>query len=387
MLMPWVWCVGGGRLQEPLIREVASRGYRVFVGDANPLCHALQIPEAEVYLADTSNPEFHLHAVTAIAHDQHMEPSAVMTAGTDVGPTVARVANAFGLPGVPYDVAYRVKNKAQMRAATHLDHPWWSITQCTEYPCIEKPTMLSASRGVRMLTKSTQFKWKADTIWEELLTPHDEASTDWMVVDGYPIYVNGAHRWFADDRLGLEIGWVNPFIITPAIQSLAEIACARLGVKHGPFKMDLICDHRYGWTLLECATRWSGSFDHTVGATLSTGRNLSACLADYYLGGPFDSAYAFSHANVACHVCGYAPIVKGDYLITTEMLTTIKAGANVHDVIVLRWSGKAPTNLSERPLFIITMAGDPETAKVSAIASWQSWLEYERTMSLGGGDT
>jgi hypothetical protein len=206
-----------------------------------------------------------------------------------------------------------------------------------------------------------------------------------MVIEGYPTYVNGAHRWFADDTLGLEIGWLNPFCITPDIQALAEKATSRLGVREGPFKMDIINDSRYDWSLLECATRWSGSFDHTIGATLSTGRNLTAALVDYSLGLAFDTANAFSHADIKQHVCGYAPIVKGDYLITKEMVATLKEKAA--DVIVLRWSGKAPTNLAERPLFIVTTGPTADAAKQAAIDSWQSWLAYERTTNLGGGDT
>ena len=395
----WVWVVGGGRIQEPLIREYVARGFKVCVGDKDPMCWATRLSgeglPVEVYMVDTHDSHSQLEVVKSVTQGTPgapgfprippSPPRAVMTAGTDVGPTVSLIAETFNLPGVPYDVAYEVKSKPIMRQLVDTPHPWWSTWKPLEYPCVEKPWGSSGSKGVKVLWSDRDFKFKQGFLWEEYLQPHVEASTDWMMDGGYPVYVNGAWRWFDDDTFGLEVGWVNPFVLEPGVQDLAIRASRRLGVQEGPFKMDILRDKQYGWTLLECATRWSGSFDHTVGATLSTGRNLSAALVDYSLGLPFDPKYGFSQATIHQYAGAYTPPLKGEWKVTEEMLQSIKEEPGVVDVIPLRWSGGTVTTLAERPLFIFGVGSSIGSVREVTQAGWQRWREVERTVNLGGG--
>lgn len=396
MIPAMVWVVGGGRIQEPLIREFASRGKRVAVGDADPACWATRLAASglpiETFMVDTSDPEAHLAAVGAYLKFTGEPLEGVATAGTDAGPTVSLIAAAYGLPAAPYEVARRVKRKDLMREALGGDHPWFAETPL-EYPCIVKPVDESASRGVgvvagpadldRALGVARMASHSGKVLFEELLRGA-EVSTDWMVVDGFPIYVNGATRVFEGV---LETGWTNPFFPTLAVRDLAKGAAAALGVTTGPFKLDLIEDPRYGWCVLEAATRWSGSFDHTLGATLSTGRNLSAALADYALGLPFDTSMAFTYATVHRHAAGFTPLLRGPYRLTQTMLGEIALNLGVETVIPLRWTGMGVTNLAERPLFIIATGPTGPAAYGRARDAWQGWLSYEATMNLGGGDS
>lgn len=386
--MEWVWVVGGGVIQEPLIREFTNRGYHVCVGDKDPLCHAVTLTadnDVEVFEVDTHDPQAHLEAVEAYVKVTGSTPKGVMTAGTDVGPTVSLIANTFHLPGVPYDVAFEAKCKPIMRELVDLPHPWWSTSKPLAYPCVEKPWMSSGSKGVKVLWTPHDYHFRHGFLWEEYLTPHVEASTDWMVVDGYPIYVNGAHRWFDHDRETLEVGWVNPFVLESGIQELACRASRSLGVTEGPFKMDLLRDDRYGWSLLECATRWSGSFDHTLGASLSTNRNLSIPLVDYALGQPFNTEWAFSHSNIVQYAGAYTPPMTGEWLITDDMLQACREHPGVVDVIPMRWRGGTVTTLAERPLFIVGVGKSIDEVRQVTTGAWAHWLEVERTLNLGGG--
>jgi biotin carboxylase len=321
-----------------------------------------------------------------------------MTAGTDAGQSVAEVAAVFGLPASTPAVAQRVRDKAMMRQIMHLPHPWYRVNwngSSVQLPCIVKPADASASRGITRCTSAAQLDEalkkaraanhaSADVLIEEELWPHEEASTDWLVLYGAPIYVNGVARWFHDDPFAVEAGWINPFSITHEIVELAVAACERLGVTEGPFKMDIIKDARYGWCLLETATRWSGSFDHTVGAKLATGRDLTKALVDYSVGLPTDlAALTF---NKMRFVAMYAPILREGEHTSEQMLRTLKAQPHVEEVIATKPRAGTVETLADRPLFMFASGATQEEARRNAEEAWRSWREEERTMNLGGGD-
>lgn len=384
--MKWVYVAGGGVIQLPLIEEFTTRGYRVCVGDQDPLCPASKLDNVEVFLASSHNPHASLRLAQEYEKIQGEGPSGVMCAGTDVGPTVSLIAEHYHLPGVPFNIAVDVKDKLMMRDKVKLPHPWWDGREPREYPCVQKPRYLSGSQGVKVLRTPDDFTFEMDTLWEEILSPHEEASTDWFIDRGYPVYMNGAERWFSGETFGLEVGWVNPFIPPVEVYHLATHASRELGVHAGPFKMDLIRDSRYGWSLLECATRWSGSFDHTVGATLSTNRNLTATLVDYALGEPFDTKRAFAHVNIQRYVGCYTPQFTTPYQITKGMLEELRTQPHVIDVKVIKWSGEPTLTLRDRPLFIFASGNNSGSAKAHAMEAWLGWLELTRSMNKGGGD-
>jgi hypothetical protein len=148
--------------------------------------------------------------------------------------------------------------------------------------------------------------------------------------------------------------------------------------------MDLIHDARYGWCLLECATRWSGSFDHTLGAQWATGRNLSATLVDYALGRAFDPrVLVFEPTSfVACHT----PVVPRGTILGPSMVTTIRYQPEVVDVITTRSVAGDQTTLADRPLFVFARGHTKEAAAANARDAWQGYLDEVRTLNLGGGD-
>ena len=221
-----------------------------------------------------------------------------MSAGADIGPTVSALADEFGLPAVDYEVAVRVRNKAEMRKTLELDYPVWLVlpyndispemswkNQCKRYgvdpyPCVIKPLEKAGSRGVSLVRNP--FDWyraeksarNADLdcryylVEQYIENDFTEVATDNFVLPGGKIvYANAVKRYFSKDIFGLELGHINPFKLNTEMKRKISFAVKKLGVDFGPFKCDFIYNENYGWVIAECATRLSGGFDSILEGT------------------------------------------------------------------------------------------------------------------------
>lgn len=394
--MGYVWVVGGGVGQLPLIQEFLVRDYEVVVGDQDISCAASNLHGVSVREADVYDDVSQLTACQAEATTRGCSPSGVMTAGIDATEAVSLIADFYHLPGAPWNIAYATRTKYFMRALCCFDHPWWTTSPTTNhpFPWVVKATNASASRGLSLCRSLDEMPAAVEkaraanhhskaVIIEEYLHPHEEAATDWFVENDHVYYINGAYRWFESDTFGLETGWVNPFTPNGEIHAIVKTATMALGVTSGPFKADFIKDARYGWTLLEASTRWSGSFDHTHGGLYATGRNLSAVLVDFALGLPLNpEVLKYEHKGyVAC--C--TPIVPLGTLLGETLKRTLRGEPHVIDVITTRDVATEQVTLADRPLFILAHGDTVTNAKANASNAWQAWLAYLRTTNLGGG--
>lgn len=334
--MSYVILIGGGILQVPMAKAIKQRGYELLVTDADSHCVCAELADMFVPISTYNIPE-HLH----LAQDMlsgHNPPVAILTDAADVGPTVSAVAEVFSLPACGYQAACNTRSKATFRRllCNDLEHPvfatvskdaycceaWlaWSkrasFANLNHFPVIIKPSDNCASRGITKATNLEQFEegWQLaidnnqhgqELILEECLSGQEYA-TDWFVTKDTVTYVNGAKRIFSS--FGIEEGHINPAwqqnYIPHDVQQTAELCAYKLGVL-GPFKLDWLYDARYGWCVLEGATRWSGGFDHTHSAKIATGRDLVKPLLDYALGLPIDMRDFAWQTNQYCAV--YAP--------------------------------------------------------------------------------
>ena len=96
--------IGGGVFQVPCIKAAKEMGVKVVVSDYQPDApgmlladHPLVVSTRNINLTVNAAKEFH----------NSCPLSGVMTVGTDASQTVAAVANALGLPGIPFAVAER----------------------------------------------------------------------------------------------------------------------------------------------------------------------------------------------------------------------------------------------------------------------------------------
>ena len=368
----WVWVVGGGLVQRPLIQEYIKRGYEVVVTDMNRHCVCADI--ATVWVINTRDWQSHISKALRI---RNHPPSAVATAGTDAGHVVSYLGSIFGLPACKLSAAIDVKYKDRMREVIAYAHPWFDLPFSDDKvvfkaPCVVKPSDSMASRGVHVVLEDKDMDAAVASAWEEswqgaarivieellISEPHIEASTDWYVADGWVSYINGARRIFGD--FGIEIGYINPWTVPDTVRDIAKRAVASLGVDNGPFKMDVMYDSRYGWCLLECATRWSGVFDHSIAASYSTGRNLTSEYVDYTLGvghpHPWDGV-------VGQYVYCYPPLHPG-HIVGPSIMDYYKSHEEVVGVIKLRDAIPSSYASNADRALLVMMVGQDESALI-----------------------
>ena len=375
----YIFMIGAGRLQEPMIKAIKARGYQVLATDRDPNAYCKDLVDLLAPL-DTYDVLGHIEYAGSLKY----EPKAVLTDAADVGPTVSALAGFYGLPACNLQAATRTRNKSTMRIALDMEHPvytvnkgediycsaawsrWLTTTRKADIkhlPAVVKACDNCASRGVTLVNSLDEFEQGynlalqnnhlVDTVVVEEKLSGQEYATDWLVTQDGVLFANAAQRVF--DTFGLEVGHTNPAWeegeVPARVQYLAEYAVKQLGVDSGPFKIDFLYDDRYGWCILECATRWSGGYDHTHSAKIATGRDLVKPLLDYALGLPFNPRDLVWQTHVASAV--YAPTLKRK--ITAEWLATVGQQAGVVDVI---WNGQQPggkwQSCASREVFIIT---------------------------------
>jgi len=404
----YVFVVAGGIMQTPLLKEIKSRGYNILLTDGNPDAPGKEYADTFVVL-DTYDVFGHLN----LAESLQEFPIAVLAVAADVGPTVSALADEFDLPGVGYEIAKNVRNKAKMRQILDLDYPIWKEIAYNDmepamvwrhhcrrkdheqfYPCVVKPLEGAGSRGVTLV--NTPFKWataiknarladdgKNKTFLVEQYLPGEvEIATDNFIIDGKVVFANAVKRYFSKDVFGLELGHMNPYILNTEIKRKIRFAAKALGVDWGPFKCDFIYSKQYGWVIAECATRLSGGLDHMFAAKVATGKDITGFMLDMALGKEVkvkgdrrlwntNKKFAFTYAPILkpgkVKKINYPMPENDEYPYLKHVFITVKNG-----VI------EKLENCTQRPLFLI-VEGDTEyqAIKRAKIVEKAIEIEYE----------
>lgn len=285
----------------PMLHEIQSRGYGVFLTDGNPDCIGSRYAEQFVNL-DTYDIAGHLE----LAQSMSKKPVAVLTVAADVGPTVSAVAEELELPACDYLVAKRVRNKAEFRKTLNAPHPafrsfikdfrmvyttWERVCDMREaepYPCVIKPLEKAGSRDIGIINNRRDFNYavtnfpEREFLIEEYLQSECEIATDNFVLNGNIKFANSVYRKF--DRFGIEHFHINPYELNQELRDKIRYVATKFGVDWGPLKVDFIYDKRYGWVITEAATRLSGGFDHMYAAPVATGKDITKFMLDIALG-------------------------------------------------------------------------------------------------------
>ncbi len=324
MTSNFCWLIGGSVMSVPMCKEIKRRGYGLLRTDKDEACVCREYADKFVALSVYDEVE-HVCLATVL----RQKTVGVLCIGCDAGPTVSAVCEALGLPGGGYEVAMRAKDKGQVRRLLGAEHPAvyeissgfvdYEALSKVVHRAVVKPINASGSRGFTVVEDAEELKAaiekiEGDYIVEELLLGKDvipewrekygfetsEVAMDFFVEDGIAHYANGALRMFWADQPGIEAGHINPFVPDEAMLAQVQDVVEKLGVKWGPFKCDFMQDERYGWVVMECATRLSGGFDHMYTAPLSRGRDVTGGMLDMALGGRID------HEKLADKKEGYA---------------------------------------------------------------------------------
>lgn len=369
----YVWIVAGGIMQVPLIKEVKSRGYKVFCTDGNSRCPGTNLSDQFVCL-DTYDVYGHIDLAASMSD----KPIAVLTAGADVGPTVSAIAEELGLKAVDYEVAKHVRNKGTMRDLLNQRNPAYKVIPFTDdtphsiwasycrfrgidpYPCVVKPLEKAGSKGVILvespwgLPEAARKAKIADSgmnrhyiVEKRLYGP--EIATDNFVIDGKIKFASAVYRKFSKKVFGLEVAHVT-YDPPKEVRDLIKYAASALGVDWGPFKVDFIYDREYGWVITECATRLSGGFDHMYAAPLATGKDITGFMLDMALGEELNMRKLWNTEKK--FACVYSPVFPSGVDVKT-----INVPEDKHIKHLFRVKDITPVieNCADRSMFYITV--------------------------------
>lgn len=290
--------IGGSVEAATGIHLARSMGYRIVVSDWNRNAPGFQYADGQI-LASTYDPVQTVEETRKWC-DKHGPIDGVMCLATDVPHTVAAVAEAFGLPGIPRSVAKMAVDKLAMKEQFQRDGipiPWFCQVESEKHlrsiihdrgcNLVLKPVDSRGSRGVLRITPDIDLSWayseslkhspSGRTMIEEFLAG-PQVSTESIVLNGVA-YTPG----FADRNYEyleqyapyfIENGGSLPSMLSEETQqevhSLLQQAIRSLGVTNGIIKGDIVVPPG-GPRVIELATRLSGGYFCTHSIPLNVG--------------------------------------------------------------------------------------------------------------------
>jgi len=303
--MGYVWCIGGGQMQIPVVEEIKKMGYMAIVSDGDKDCACAS--KADIFLnVDIFDVDGHIKA------SEGMEETlmGVFACGIDAPVTTSAIAKRFHLPGAQYDMAQILHDKHMFRisqkALGYLCPDFKYIAggkslqvNKVDNDLVVKPCLNSGSRGVTLISKGSPpidvqraidlahtNSRDGGALVEERLNGTEHTVETLVDKDGV------VHPCFITDRLfdysmgAMEVGLRNPSTLPPYIQrrafKLAKDMAFDYMIDNSPLKLDIMVTEN-GIYVLEATTRMSGGFDCQYLVPSATGMNpiragLQVCL-------------------------------------------------------------------------------------------------------------
>ncbi len=291
--------LGAGTMQIPAMEAAKRIGLTLWVVDANP--EAPGVPLADHFEAiDLRDPESIIRLARSIPHLR-----AVFTAGTDFSLSVARVAEALGLPGVPREVALDASRKSSMRrrfAEAGVSSPAFAVIRgggpleeqvsravaSVGVPAVAKPADNMGARGVRRVARADEameavesaMAWArgGEVVYEEWIEGR-EFSIDALVYRGEITITGIADRHIYFDPYFIEMGHTIPALLEREEEELLletfRAGVRALGIDNGAAKGDVFIREEGGAVVGEIAARLSGGYMSGWTYPLATGVELT----------------------------------------------------------------------------------------------------------------
>lgn len=272
--------LGGGFLQKYVIRKAKTLGYYVLCLDADPNAVGFAIADehAVINIVDEE-------ACLAYARDKQVD--GVLTAATDFSVlTMSRIAEELHLPGINYQSAKVIKNKALVRKRlfeanaddTGISYEIDSVDDIADilpkikFPVMMKPVDGSGSRGASKVEKTEAFVKAAVFAMNGSIT-HRAVAEPFIegkeygvesFVDNGVIHVLGVMQ--KDMTLPpyyAELGHAIPSGLTPELETKVKSCVYRaifaLGVNHGSVNMDLLITNEGNVHIVDVGARMGGN--------------------------------------------------------------------------------------------------------------------------------
>lgn len=272
--------LGGGFLQCFVIRKAKELGYYVYCLDANP--NAMGFGIADEYAVINIVDE-----IRCLKFAREKKVDGVLTAATDFSVlTMSYIAQEMGLPGINYNSAKTIKNKAAVRKClfdAKADDTGYSyeITKLDEiptilpqiqFPIMMKPVDGSGSRGASKVENEFDFENACRFAMEGSIT-HRAVAEPFVVgkeygvesfVDNGEIHVLAVMQkdmtlppYYAE--LGHAIPSGLPKFVDEKIKECVRRALIALGVNHGSVNMDLLISEDYSVHIVDVGARMGGN--------------------------------------------------------------------------------------------------------------------------------
>ena len=311
--------LGAGLLQIPAIRTAKQLNCRTLVVDGDP--DALGRIEADVFEpVDLKD----LKGLVEVARKWRKEYGlhGVFTAGTDFSASVAYVAEALSLPGIPYQIALDASNKARMRRRFSVGGvPSPAFLELGQedlhtlprglpgFPLVVKPVDNMGARGVvrvdswaelkSQIQESLQYSPSGRVVVEEFIEGL-EFSLDALVYKGSIQICGIADRHIRFAPHFVEVGHTIPTSAPVEVQreviETFNAGIRALGIDPGAAKGDIFYSPGKGGMVGEIAARLSGGYMSGWTYPYSSGVNLTEGALKIALGeDPGDRTPKLSH--------------------------------------------------------------------------------------------
>lgn len=272
--------LGGGFLQKYVIRKAKTMGYYVLCLDADPNAVGFAIADehAVINIVDEE-------ACLAYARDKQVD--GVLTAATDFSVlTMSRIAEELHLPGINYQSAKVIKNKALVRKRlfeanaddTGISYEIDSVEDIADilpkikFPVMMKPVDGSGSRGASKVEKTEDFVKAAEFAMNGSIT-HRAVAEPFIegkeygvesFVDNGVIHVLGVmQKDMTEPPYYAELGHAIPSGLTSELESKVKSCVYRaifaLGVNHGSVNMDLLITNEGNVHIVDVGARMGGN--------------------------------------------------------------------------------------------------------------------------------
>lgn len=309
--------VGGGIESVPGLTTAKRMGLDVVVSDANPACPAALLADgflpASTYDAEET-------VARALHYHRQVRPlNGVFCLGSDIPVTVARVAQALNLPGIPVQAATVVADKLLMKdcfQAAGIPLPWYApvdsaaaleaVAAAQKRILVVKPPDSRGARGViRLLPGMDVAAVYAESaaqsptgrVMVEQYLSGPQLSTESLVVDGRVHTIGVSDRNYEYlDRFApyfIENGGDLPSCLDDQClaktRRLLERVAPALGIVNGVVKGDIVIVDGEPH-VIEVAARLSGGYFCSHEIPLNTGVDFVGVAIDLALGRTIDPA-------------------------------------------------------------------------------------------------
>lgn len=319
--------LGGGFLQDFVIRKARALGYYVYCLDANPNSVGFQSANesAVINIVDED-------ACLVYAREKNID--GVLTAATDYSVlTMSRIATALSLPGINYDSARLIKNKASVRkvlCASMADAGYSYVVDSAEYahqikdevvyPVMVKPCDGSGSRGAARVNSAEDFVDACElaigySISRKAVAEPFICGREYGVesfVNNGDIYILAImEKYMTMPPYYAELGHAIPSglcaELEQKVKNSVRQALVALGVNHGSVNIDLIISDTDDVHIIDVGARMGGNLIGSHIIPLGTGVDYMGNMIKAAVGDPVDFTPVTDGVPVATRLLALTP--------------------------------------------------------------------------------